>query len=222
MAFTIAVAQQKGGAGKTTLACNLAVALQNGHPEGDAFRTALIDLDAQRSLSYWSAQRVERFGDDRHIECRAAETYQVRSEITRLSRSAEVIILDTPPHLDNVARQAIRLADLVLIPMQPSPLDLHATVPTAELITKERRPCRIVLNRVTPRAKLAVEVVRRAAEIDIPLTDSRLGSRTVFAAAMMDGKGVVEAAPSSPAAREVWALADEVRALAGEALSLAA
>src|SRR5271167_334773 len=116
MAVVITVAQQKGGAGKTTLAANLAAALAGRR------RVALLDTDPQHSLARWHALRAGR--DVAAIGLSDVSGWRLAGELDRLRRNHDVLIVDSPPQVDTDARLAVRAADLVLVPVQPSPPDL--------------------------------------------------------------------------------------------------
>ena len=202
VAKIITVAQQKGGAGKTTMATHLAVAwAQSGKR-----KVAVVDIDPQGSLSHWYQVRKERLGDKCTLSFAAISGWRVRSEIDRLKHTHDLIVIDSPPHTDAEARTAIRAADLVVIPLQPSPMDVWATSATIALCKQERVPVKMVLNRVHPQAKLTEAV---SGEM-IGLTANRFGNRVIFAGALMHGLGVTEAQPNSIAADEVRALAKEI------------
>src|ERR1700730_4414510 len=111
----ITIAQQKGGAGKTTVAAHLAVAWsQRGK------RVAIVDIDPQGSLTHWHKIREERFGDGyTGVTFAALCGWRVGSEIARLRRNHDIIIIDSPPHTETEARTAIRSADFIVVPVQP-------------------------------------------------------------------------------------------------------
>ncbi|MEX1148267.1 MAG: ParA family protein, partial [Sphingomonadales bacterium] len=141
MATVISVAQQKGGAGKTSLAVHLGVALA-----GQGRRVTLIDSDPQKSLTAWHGLRPASATNT--ITVATAEGWRLPTEVARLGRASDIIIIDTPPHAETAARLAVRESDRVLIPVQPTPLDVWATTETLDLIGREGKPCIIVLNRV--------------------------------------------------------------------------
>lgn len=208
MAKVIAVAQQKGGAGKTSLAIHLAVALL-----GRDRSVGLVDLDPQESLSAWHRLRLERHGPQQDLTLRGAAGWRAQSEIDRLKRERDIVLIDSPPHAETAARLAIRAADLVLVPVQLSPMDIWASAPTLEMIAKEKSRALVVLNRVPPRGKLADDLRAQLEADGLPLAEATLGNRMAFAAALMDGRGISEFAGTSTAGLEIEALADEILAL---------
>jgi chromosome partitioning protein len=208
-AKVITIAQQKGGAGKTTLAAQLAIvwSLQER-------RLALLDIDPQGSLAAWAELRRARMGEARlGFEFAALSGWRAAEWIERHAREADFVIVDSPPHAELEARIALRVAGLVLVPLQPSPLDLWSSATTLRLAREEGRPVLAVLNRVPARSSLTETVVAELARDGIPLAAATLGSRVAFAQAMGQGRGVIESAPGSLAAAEIAALAGEIAAI---------
>ena len=209
MAFVVTVAQQKGGSGKSTIAANLAAALA-----AEGRRVALLDSDPQGSVTRWHAER------QRHDAARTAPLFfdhpsgwRVPIALDKLHREQDVVVVDTPPHAGPDAKAAIRAADLVLMPLQPSPADLWASEGTRRLAAEEKRPLRAFLNRVPAQGKMRDRVAAALGEMEVPLLQQCLGNRAHFASAFLDGLAVTEAAPRSPAAAEAQALAEAVLAL---------
>lgn len=203
VAKIITIAQQKGGAGKTTMAAHLAVAWAASGRR----KVAIIDTDPQGSLTQWHSIRAARLGEGAtNLTFSAISGWRVRSEIDRLRHTHDLVIIDSPPHTDAEARTAIRAADLVVVPLQPSPMDVWATSATIQICKQERVPVKMVLNRVHPQAKLTNAI---SGEM-VGLTANRFGNRVIFAGSLMQGYGVTEAQPNSLAAEEVRALAQEI------------
>lgn len=205
MAFVIAVAQRKGGAGKSTIAANLAAAFAE---RGE--NVALLDMDPQRSLARWDEVRG-RASKARPLHFEAPSGWRVPGILDRLRREADVVLLDTAPHDDTDARLAVRAADLVLVPLQPSAADLWSMDATLDLAKKEGRKVSLVLNRAPASGRLLDQVTAEIHARGLPLVEAALGNRTAFAQAFMAGLGAVEAAPKGVAAREVRALAAALR-----------
>ena len=204
----ITIAQQKGGTGKTTLAAQLAIvwSLQ-------ARRLALLDIDPQGSLAAWAELRRRRLGETAlGFEFAALAGWRAAEWVERRARDAEFVIVDSPPHVEMEARIALRAATLVIVPLQPSPLDLWSAGTTLKLAREEKRPILAVLNRVPPRSALIGAVTEELARDGVAVAEARLGSRVAFTQAMAQGRGVVETAPASLAAAEIAALAEEIAA----------
>lgn len=208
----LTVAQQKGGSGKTTLAAHLAVALaaRSGEP------VAILDVDPQGSLGTWYEAREDSLGEDNTgLEFRTASGWGARREARSLARSHGYVIIDTPPKTDTDAKPAIDAADFVIVPIQPTPVDLWATSQTIDLAAREDTPALLVMNRVPPRASLTAEMADAIAASGYDALSARLGNRTVYAASMGKGVVVTENAPSSKAAQEISQLIEELVARVG-------
>lgn len=203
----IVVAQQKGGAGKTTLVVNLAVALAQ-----EGARVAILDTDPQGSLGRWFMARRERLGGDVGMEFSTSSAWGVSYECEKLRREADVVLVDTPPKVDADLRPALREADLILIPVASSHVDLWATEGVLDLARRERKRATVVLNRAKAGTRLADEVAEAARSLEAALADVRLSNRVSFAETLGNGLGVLEAGRRSPASDEVRALLAEIRA----------
>ena len=208
-AKVLTIAQQKGGAGKTTLAAQLGVAFAM-----TGKRVALMDIDPQASLADWHRVRSETGANGSHpLEMADVAGWRASTEVARLKRNYDLIIIDSPPHAETEAKVAVRAADLVLVPIQPSPMDVWATRPTMDLAATAKVPALVVLNRVPPRGKIVDLMRARLVEEELPLARTTIGNRVAFAATMLEGRSVLEAAPTTPAAVEIRELAREIEAL---------
>jgi len=209
MAVVITVAQQKGGSGKTMLAANLAAALAAGKP------IAVLDIDPQHSLSRWHQLRAGRDPAAAPVTLSETSGWRLAGELDRLRREHAVVLVDTPPVLDTDARRAIRGADLVVVPVQPSAPDIWAAEGTLKLAQEEKRPACVVLNRVaaTGKARAATEAELRARKLIV--LPAVLGNRAAFSQAFAQGLGVTESAPKTPAATELRALLEAMLAVIG-------
>jgi chromosome partitioning protein len=204
----IAVAQQKGGSGKTTIAAHLAVALAGSGS------VAILDVDPQGSLGEWLERREQRPGHpDPGLVFRTASGWGAKREARSLSRDHDLVIVDTPPKSDLEARHAIEASDLVLIPVQPTAVDLWATRSTVEMVERSGPPALIVVNRVPPRGAASAEIIAALADLGAPAAATRLGNRVAYSASMGEGSTATETAPGSRAAEETEALAAEIARL---------
>jgi chromosome partitioning protein len=203
-AAVITIAQQKGGAGKTTLAAHLALAWA-----ASGRKVGVLDIDPQASLSTWFAVRQKPDGAP-DIEVSAITGWRVAAEVERQAKQYDIVVIDSPPHAETEARIAVRAAKLVLVPVQPSPMDLWATRAILDVARQERIPALIVLNRVPPRAKLTELMLTHLTALGVPVAQTRIGNRVALASALAIGRGINEADPSSAAAAEIKGLANEV------------
>lgn len=201
MGQVITVAQQKGGSGKTTLAVNLAVSFAR-----QGLKVALLDTDPQGSLGRWFMARAERQGEP-GMEFSTASAWGVGYECGKLRKLHDIVIVDTPPKVDADLRPALREADLVLVPVAASHVDLWATEGVMDLIAREGRRALIVLNRMKSGTRLGDEVAAAAAGI-AAVAEARLGHRVVYAETLGQGTAVPE--QRGAGAAEVAALAAEV------------
>ena len=205
----IAIAAQKGGSGKTTVAANVAVQAER---TGDG-PVALIDTDPQGSLAHWWSQREEQAGG------KAATPAFVHASIARLPKHLEqmraqgikLVIVDTPPAIKSTIGHVINAADLVVIPSRPSPHDLRAAGATVDIAEGLGKPLVFVINGAHPRARITTEAAIALSQHG-PLAPSIMHQRTNYAASMIDGRTVLEVAGSQRSAEEIVALWDYLKA----------
>jgi chromosome partitioning protein len=205
----ITVAQQKGGSGKTTIAAHLAVALSrlNGRS------VALLDVDPQGSLGEWFEARERRLGADAAgFGFRTASGWGARREALAMQRDHDFVVVDTPPKSDLEAKPAIEAATLVVVPIQPTPVDFWSCTATLKIVAAEKAPALVVVNRVPARGRVTDEIIRAIVELGVDVADATIGNRLAFAASMGAGSTVIETEPSSKGAAEVTALAEQVAA----------
>lgn len=200
----ITIAQQKGGAGKTTLVAHLAVALmQKGK------KVAVVDIDPQGSLSKWAEIRDQQSGKS-GVTHRQISGWRTQREVEELATTHDFVLIDSAPHAEIDTKTAIRAANLVLMPVQPSPMDVWASEPTIELARSEAKPVLLVLNRVMPRTRLMDTLQERIGALGARIAATTLGNRVGFAGAMIMGKTILETERHATGTQEMIALADEI------------
>jgi chromosome partitioning protein len=205
----IVVASQKGGSGKTTIAAHLAVqAGLKGHKPA-----VLIDADWQGSLSRW--WRVRNDDALSLATLNPSERSAIRAEelaaniIERGRCGFAITVIDTPPARTAAIEQIIAVADLVVIPVRPSPHDLHAVGATVDMARRTGKPFFFVINCAAPRANITVQAIAALSEHG-PVAPVFLHQRVAYAASMTDGHTVVEPPVSHKAAREIADLWEHV------------
>jgi chromosome partitioning protein len=197
---------RKGGAGKTTCAIHMGALAQAAGQ-----RVMLFDLDPQRSLSVWWHSRAT---DTPHL----VETDARR--LPDLLREAEgegydLVVVDTPPAVTFDTARVAGIADLVLIPLRPSILDIYAVEGTAAVVKAAQAKALLVLNACMPptgagEAPTTTEARTALQSIGLPIAEAALAQRMDFTRALNSGEAVNEFAPASKAAVEVQRLWDEV------------
>ncbi len=209
----VALLNQKGGVGKTTLALHIA-----GQWARQGQRVTLIDADPQGSALDWSEQRA-RDGLPQLFSVIGLARDTLHREAPELARAADHVVIDGPPRVAGFMRSALLAADLVLIPVQPSPFDGWASGETLKLIDEARifRPqlaARFVLNRCAARTIIARETAEMLTGHEPPVFATTIGQRVAFADAARTGRLVSDIDGTSPAAREIAALAAEIGRIA--------
>lgn len=200
----IAVANQKGGAGKTTIAAHVAVQAQRaGYGP-----VVIIDTDPQGTLAEWYNDRVDEKNPHRiehDVIGVSAEMHRLADQVEGLRQSAALIIIDTPPSRSPIINDVIRVADDVLIPLNASPNDIRAVGATIDIADQESKPFFFVINRAKRETKLTKKTIAHCDMVG-PVAPVVIGQRDNFAAAMADGRTIMEIDRRNPGNEEVTEL----------------
>ena len=193
---TVAIISRKGGTGKTTIACSLAVAAQS-----NGLATAILDMDPQGSATAWWRVRGE-------MPPSVAPTRQssLRGHLEAAKEAGvQVVFLDTAPHVAGTASAAAAAADFVLVPCRPGLLDLAAITGSVAIAQERNKPYAIVLNAAPIRSPLIAQAHEALVDTGIvvaPVVHQRVG----HAYAVAEGLAAMEREPVSKAAQEIEAL----------------
>ncbi len=206
MGKIISFANQKGGSGKTTLSANLAVLWANSD-----YRVAVIDADSQQSLTYWLEARKKYYGEEpTGIDQYVVDIRNLSEEVKKIKRKYDFIVIDSPPSITFETVQIVKTSDLIFVPVQPSPLDLMATIPFLNLAKQERKKPTVILNRVMPRAKLTEAMIMRLRYAGAKIARSRISGKILYAETFSVGRGVVDISVTSDASKEIINLGNEI------------
>ena len=217
----LTLCNKKGGPGKTTLTMNLAAELAlRDHA------VLVVDADPQQSAVQWSAVATE----DQSLPF-ATVGYpqeQVHSTVRQVADRYEYILIDTPPSslaLSSITRSALLCADLVVVPVTPSPLDVWETLRISEVLAEINQlressgvtalVGRLVVNRLKPRTRLGTEIRRALEQIDFPVCGTMIREREIYKQAPLEGRSV-HLTPASGSSRQ--AAIQEIQALTDELL----
>jgi len=208
----IAIASQKGGSGKTTLAAHLAVEAERA---GDA-PAWLIDTDEQGTLSQWHERREAETPQRAEMPFARLAT----GLVNMAERGAAYCFIDTAPTISGQSASLIALADLVLIPVRPSPADLWAVAETVTLVKNAGKPFLFVLTQAKPQATITAQTIAALSEHG-RVAQTFIADRVPYAGAMTGGRTAPELSPRSAAAEEIANLWRDVKSCFNENIKTA-
>jgi chromosome partitioning protein len=207
MSKIIAILNQKGGAGKTTLSTNLARALQLG---GD--RVLLVDSDPQGSARDWNAA-----GDGNLLPVIGLDRPTLAKDILAILENQDWLVIDGAPQIAELAVAAIKCADVILIPVQPSPYDVWACedlvdiIKTRQEVTNGKPKAAFVISRVIKNTQLSKEIGEALEGYGLPVFKHFTSQRVIYPKTASTGTTVLDADESGEAAAEIRAIAQELK-----------
>ncbi len=206
----VSILNQKGGAGKTTISINLARAMALA-----GSRVLLIDSDPQGSARDWNmtanGELLNVVGLDRP---------SLDKDIKAVTHDYDWVFIDGAPNLSNMAISAIKASDIVLVPIQPSPLDLWATELSVNLInerisfTDGKLKAALVVSRQIPNTVLGKEMREILNEFELPVFNAGTFQRVIYSTTLARGTTVMDAGGNNEASKEIKAIANELKELA--------
>lgn len=201
----LAVLNQKGGAGKTTIATHIAAGLQE-----KGFSVTIVDTDPQGSSRDWASIR-----EDHPISVVGIDRPTIERDLKSIA-PVDFVIIDGAPQAAELAVSAIKAADYIVIPVQPSPYDLWATADLVDLvkqrieITDGKLQAAFIVSRAIVNSNLSKEISAILEGYELPVFDTHIHQRVSYPGTAAGGSTVIEDLPSSEAASEVRELVEEL------------
>lgn len=201
----IAVLNQKGGAGKTTIATHLARAIQLAGSD-----VLLVDSDPQGSARDWAAVR-----ENHPVPVVGIDRPTIDRDLKSIARK-DYVVIDGAPQAADLAVSAIKAADFILIPVQPSPYDIWATSDLVDLVkqrielTDGKVQAAFVVSRAIKNTRIGDEVIGALEGYGLPILKTRIIQRVSYPSTAASGTTVLDTEPNGDAANEVRALLEEL------------
>lgn len=208
----VAIVNQKGGTGKTTLSINLASAFAEVYP------TLLVDADPQGSALDWADSRAT---PQMNLDACGVEPSRLLRDVRNFRSRYVWIVIDGPPGIGRVSADAVRAADIVLIPSKPSPFDVWAASDIVEAVKARQETIGgipkgyFVITMARPRTLLVGQVNAALAEYELPILESRTTERVVYPMTAIEGKSVLDGRDRT-AQSEILAMRDEIERLSDD------
>lgn len=199
----VSVLSEKGGAGKTTIAVNLATAFHLSGTE-----TLVVDADPQATARDWGAA-----SDADTPVVAGVDRGSIREDVPRLAERFELVIIDGAPRLQETYVEAVTVSDLVLVPVRPSAADIWSAETIIDICHAYNTPARFVVSAQVVGTALADRVQGALESFDVPVLDARTSQRVAYTEALGAGQSVLQYDGRGKAAGEVQALHDELSAL---------
>ncbi|NHO34190.1 AAA family ATPase [Acetobacter sp. LMG 1636] len=202
----IAVLNQKGGSGKTTIATHLARALQIGGAD-----VLLVDSDPQGSARDWAAVREEQ-----PVTVVGIDRPTIERDLKNIARK-DFVVIDGAPQAADLAVSAIKASDFVLIPVQPSPYDIWATSDLVDLVkqrievTDGKLQAAFVVSRAIKGTRIGAEITEALKGYGLPILESRITQRVSYPGTAAGGSTVMDVEPGSDASKEILSLSKEIK-----------
>lgn len=205
----VAILNEKGGCGKTTIATNLARGLQL-----EGLNVMIVDSDVQGSARDWGA--VETDVDKPAVIGMDRPT--LHKDIPKVAEGADVVVIDGAARAEKMQTSAIKASDLVLIPVQPSAYDIWSSETVVDLVQARREvagkpDAAFLVSRQIVGTNLAGEAQEALESFDLPVLEGRTAQRVIYAEAASKGLSVMDVGPSSKAADEIQQIVHDTLAI---------
>ena len=201
MPIVLAVLNPKGGSGKSTLSTNLARGIQlAGHA------VLVLDLDDQGTATRWR----EEAGDESPMPTVVRVQPSALRDVSKIGAEYDFVVMDGAAKVARVTGAAVRAADLVLVPVRPTPADLWAVRELVDACLETETPAAFVVSQQVTGTAEVDDVDDALVDLGLPVLAGRTTLRVAYGRAMITGQSVLDYEPSGKAAAEIQAIVDEV------------